>query len=217
MRANKSLSLTFVVVVFSTAVIFSAQNQLMKSIWVSGLEVSLNRFSSLDGEEITIESTKYVMDSIIDSHFLDGYDYEIIANAYSWLDYWRNSTKNISLSENYYNFSSQFRPTWPNSYVELAKIARTQNDYLKLKQNLKFAVKFGPYYPASKLLSIDVVFSDWVNQTNSKKIAASQSLLKFAQTWKHRSALNQMIQYSSGKQRICNLLKFNRLSVEACK
>ncbi|MCP3700572.1 MAG: hypothetical protein GY920_18980 [Aliivibrio sp.] len=111
------------------------------------------------------------------------------------------------------NTSTHIRPTWPNTYVELSKLSKEQQ---KTSQYQQLAMLFGPYSPSSRLLLIDTIFTHWENSQVSLQMEASQHLIAMTRIWRHRSSLNQMISHSKGKQRICNMLAFNKLKVPTC-
>lgn len=112
------------------------------------------------------------------------------------------------------NASSDIRPTWSETYVELAKLSTTPQQADEYQQ---LAMKFGPYSLSSRLLVIDNTFTRWNSHTLDNRVNASRHLVSVARSWRYRDSLNQMIEHSKGKQRICNLLGFNKLKVQACE
>ncbi|WP_028024948.1 hypothetical protein [Enterovibrio calviensis] len=109
--------------------------------------------------------------------------------------------------------SAHIRPTWSNTYVELAKLTSSLQEELAYQQ---LALLFGPYSLSSRLLLIDSTFSRWEEIAVEQRVDASQHLISIANSWRHRPKLNSMITLSEGSQRICNLLVFNEIKVKAC-
>lgn len=130
-----------------------------------------------------------------------------------WLSYLNGDKPDSSELIALLKLSTHIRPTWPNTSVELAKLLNRSEQALQYQQ---FGLKFGPYMPSSRLLMIDHTFTNWETSDVRRQANASQHLVHIAQVWRHRAALNRMITHSEGKSRICNLLAFNKLKIQAC-
>ncbi|WP_394143337.1 hypothetical protein [Vibrio atypicus] len=145
------------------------------------------------------------------------HDRMINARLLDWMGYSSRSLSDIAEMEDEILIASTIRPTWSPTYIQLFKLYWRVGNEDKANEMLRLANMFGPNRIDTMLTSVDYTFTNWLFASQDDRLRASKQLLTISERWKHRSALNQMIQYSSGKQRICNLLKFNRLSVEACK
>ncbi|MDD1782381.1 hypothetical protein LRP49_14510 [Enterovibrio sp. ZSDZ35] len=130
-----------------------------------------------------------------------------------WLSYLGHDARTNDYSSSLLLTSSYLRPTWANTYVELAKLAESPKDAEAFRS---LASLFGPYSLSSRLMLVDSAFSNWESMQVENRVYASQHLVSLASSWRHRNALNTMITYSGGKQRICNLLAFNKVKVQAC-
>ncbi|MEZ9233746.1 hypothetical protein AB4259_22055 [Vibrio amylolyticus] len=214
----KSYVTLTILALICVGLVLQAKAQLVSTISTSGVKLYLER-TEFTGQSNsgTLMKTVDTLLPVLSESTAGGYEYELAGNLYNWLYFKDQSSENKEWSKHYYTMSTQYRPTWPNAYVELAKIAQVSNDQPALETNLKQALRFGPSYPATKLLYIDVVYSSWHLQSKNERIDASQQLLEFADDWKHRENLERMITHSKGKSRICNMLKFNRVKIKSCQ
>ncbi|MGR5239091.1 hypothetical protein [Vibrio alfacsensis] len=130
-----------------------------------------------------------------------------------WLSYLNGDEAHSTESMALLTSSAHIRPTWSNTYVELAKLS-SNSELAREYQQL--ALQFGPYMLSSQLLMIDQTFTNWPESDVKHQVEASKHLVTIARIWRHRPALNTMISYSEGKFRMCNLLAFNKLKVQAC-
>ncbi|MGR5299787.1 MULTISPECIES: hypothetical protein [Vibrio] len=130
-----------------------------------------------------------------------------------WLSYLNGHEAHSLESISLLTTSTHIRPTWSNTYVELAKLSNKSELAHEYQQ---LALHFGPYMPSSQLLMIDHTFTNWPESDVTQQLEASKYLVTIARIWRHRPALNTMITYSEGKFRMCNLLAFNNLKVKAC-
>ncbi|WP_295891648.1 hypothetical protein [uncultured Vibrio sp.] len=200
---------------FLIYVVISAYLHFIENIRINsvGKIVDHEEFINLDTLELATSSIV----NIVNSRYVGGYDYELAGNVTNWKHFLDSKANTNSESVNFYTLSSQHRPTWPNVYVELAKLAKARSNQEQFDKNLSLANRFGPHYPATKLLNVDVAFSDWQQLSGSKRVAASKQLLQLASNWNHRSELETMVTYSEGKNRICNMLSFNQIRVSSCQ
>lgn len=130
-----------------------------------------------------------------------------------WVSYLNQRHKTYLDSQSLLQTSTHIRPTWSNTYVELAKVSESESER---DRYINLASLFGPYAPSSRLLMIEDTFTSWEKADLDKQVLASQHLVSLARIWRHREALDTMISYSPAKQRMCNLLAFNTIKVRAC-
>ena len=123
----------------------------------------------------------------------------------------QNTDSHIILREK----SAQLRPTWSANHVERSKYYRGL-DAQKEQELLMLAQFFGPHTKPTNLRMLDHMFSNWEQYDRHSKIKASTTLLSMCCKGRDIEPLNQMIKYSQGKQRMCGLLSFNDMSIDAC-
>ncbi|WP_325892090.1 hypothetical protein [Grimontia sp. NTOU-MAR1] len=130
-----------------------------------------------------------------------------------WMSYLEKKDETYLDSQSLMQTSTHIRPTWSNTYVELAKLSESKRER---DRYIHLASLFGPYAPSSRLLMIEDTFTKWEKADLDEQVLASKHLVSLARIWRHREALETMISYSSAKQRMCNLLAFNTIRVKAC-
>lgn len=197
---------------FALFLLCSGYLSLQNALITNAIESRLDYFSSNSNPTVRSNDTKLGEpdpNSLITSaHLLNSF---VLFNQ--WVAYLsqKESTPNHWIA--LLNTSTHVRPTWPNTYVELSKLSKDQQQASQYQQ---LAILFGPYSPSSRLLAIDQTFTYWEKSHVSQRLNVSKQLIDITRSWRHRSSLNQMITHSKGKQRICNLLAFNKLKVQAC-
>lgn len=146
------------------------------------------------------------------AHSLDTYGSLLL-----WKNYLTQNSSSLLRANEIYLSSSHLRPTWPSTHIELAKLANKNGDTRAEEMHRTASIHFGPYSTSTLLFNIDYIYSNWTSMAGEKRVKASIQLLSIARKWKYRPLLNQMITYSPGKQRICNMLAFNKVKVSACQ
>lgn len=145
------------------------------------------------------------------------HDRMINARLLDWMSYSSRSLYYIAEMEDKILVASTTRPTWSPTYIQLFKLYWRVGNEDKAIEMLRLANMFGPNRTDTMLTSVDYTFAYWQFASQEDRLRASKQLLTISESWKHRSELNQMITYSPGKQRICNMLAFNKVKVSACQ
>lgn len=130
-----------------------------------------------------------------------------------WVSYLNQRHETYLDSQSVLQTSTHIRPTWSNTYVELAKLSESKRER---DRYIHLASLFGPYASSSRLLMIEDTFTKWEKADLDRQVLASQHLVSLARKWRHKEALDAMISYSPAKQRMCSLLAFNAIRVKAC-
>ncbi len=206
---------TLAIAALAVIVIFLASSQLINSLHVSGLEISLNRYShnSERVNESSVADDNAVIASMLSSTFAGGYEYELAAKALSWQSYKQLTDKEAELTKQYLLSSIRTRPTWYATYLELAQFEPSDS---RLEQ-VKLAQRFGPHMPLTLFAQFDVGFSRWNQLDSQQRVELSTNFLTTALKWKYREELSRLLTYSPGAERMCRLLAFNNTKHEKCQ
>lgn len=200
--------LSFVLLTSSVRYLFNALN-------VGAAEKRVNTLQGSSAESLGhVELTLKLPESnvfITTAHSLNTF-----AHLLRWQGYANNDLESTSLANELFVSSSYLRPTWSNTHVELAKIAMSYGDELESESRMLKSNEFGPHSYTTLSLNVDYVYSNWLSVEDAQRIEATTQLLTLAKSWRYRTELNKMIFYSPGKQRICNMLAFNKLKFDAC-
>lgn len=209
MKINLLSAISFL---FALLLLCSGYLSLQSVFITNAIESRLDYFSSYSAPAVRENDTKF-REPNPSSLTTSAHQLNSFVLFSQWVSYLQNTILESTPEIELLSTSSHIRPTWSNTYVELAKLSK---DAQQAYQYQQLAILFGPYSPSSRLLYIDNTFTHWRNREVSHQIKASQSLIAITKIWRHRSSLNQMIAHSKGKQRLCNMLKFNKLKVQAC-
>ncbi|MDC5819339.1 hypothetical protein [Vibrio europaeus] len=189
---------------------------LYQSMYRSAAELQLENLThnvaNADGIKLTIPLSDEL------SHFPlpTAYDLDLSATLYEWEDYLSQENKYIELRTSLREKSAKLRPTWAPNHVERSKLSRELGNGME-KENLDLALLFGPYTSQAIIQHIDFTFSHWEDVSREFQIKAATQLVGVIYRKEYRADLNNMISFSRGKERMCNLLMFNNLTIESCK
>ncbi len=203
------------VAALAVIVIFLAMSQLINSLHVSGLEISLSRYSfnSERVNESSVADDNAVISSMLSSTFAGGYEYELAAKALSWQAYKQLTDNETELTKQYLLSSIRTRPTWYATYLELAQFESSDSSL----GQIELARRFGPYMPLTLFAQFDAGFSRWNHLDNQQRVELSTNFLTTALKWKYRDELSRLLTYSQGAERMCRLLAFNNTKHEKCQ
>lgn len=206
---------TLAIAVLAIIVIFLASSQLINSLYVSGLEISLNRYShnNVRVNELDVVDDNIVITGMLSSTFTGGYEYELAAKVLSWHSYKQLTNNDAELEKSYLLSSIRTRPTWYAPYLELAQFEPSDNGLAQIE----LAQRFGPYMPLTLFAQFDIGFSRWNSLTNQQRVSLSTNFLTTALKWKYREELSRLLTYSQGADRMCRLLAFNNTTHEKCR
>ncbi|KHD25909.1 hypothetical protein NM09_03925 [Vibrio caribbeanicus] len=167
--------------------------------------------------DINTKSILSLSNDLSEFPYLSPHDLAVKSNLLEWYTYLTGGSSNSH--EVFYVLSSslEYRPTWSPTYIQLFKLYWRAGNEDKAIEMLRLANMFGPNRTDTMLTSVDYTFTNWLFASQEDRLRASKQLLTISESWKHRSELNQMITYSPGKQRICNMLAFNKVKVSACQ
>ncbi|CZF80051.1 hypothetical protein GCE9029_01819 [Grimontia celer] len=211
---NRKLPLVFHCFIICSVLSF-ASLQFYKSMYRNaGIEAlsNLQDYTTPNYNTISISLLAHTLASVSPA---SAYDYSLSAKLYQWSAYLSGSKDTDQLTT-LLQKSLRLRPTWSPSYVELSSIYKERGELKLQSQMLSFARHFGPLNHSTILADIDYSYSNWDLIDESAKLHAIHNLLEIGKVWRHRPALNTTVTYSSGKQRICNLLAFNKVRIQAC-
>ncbi|MGR5130762.1 hypothetical protein [Vibrio alfacsensis] len=204
--------LSAILIPFALILLYSGYLSLRSAMTTNAIESRLEYFSTHSNPLLRPNDAKLgELNPNISTSPAHGLNSFVLFNQ--WLSYLNGDEAHSSETIALLTSSAHIRPTWSNTYVELAKLSSNpvlDHEYQQL------ALKFGPYMPSSQLLMIDQTFTNWPASDVQHQVEASKYLVTIARIWRHRPALNTMISYSEGKFRMCNLLAFNKLKVQAC-
>ncbi|AXY02852.1 hypothetical protein D1115_17840 [Vibrio alfacsensis] len=204
--------LSAILIPFSLFLFYSGYLSLHNALTTNAIESRLEYFSTQSHPILRPNDAKLgELNPNVSTSLAHGLNSFVLFNQ--WLSYLNGDEAYSSESIALLTSSAHIRPTWSNTYVELAKLSSNSALAHEYQQ---FALKFGPYMPTSQLLMIDQTFTNWPTSDVKHQVEASKNLVTIARIWRHRPALNTMITYSEGKSRMCNLLAFNNLKVQAC-
>ncbi|KIE21833.1 hypothetical protein SE23_06375 [Vibrio sinaloensis] len=165
----------------------------------------------------TFELTEVLQSKVNQFIFPLPHDLVISAKLLGWMNHSTQSYSNVKEIEEVIKLSVSLRPTWSPAHTQLFKLYWRVGNEDKANEMLRLANMFGPNRTDTMLTIVDYTFTNWLFASQEDKLRASKQLLTISESWKHRSVLNQMITYSPGKQRICNMLAFNKVKVSACQ
>ncbi len=175
-------------------------------------QISVLEVGEYDSEVVTSMVSQLNLTSpLVTAHELNTY-----AKLLQWLQYHGYKRFEPDDVESMLILSTHLRPTWSPTYIELYRLYKSNGQVLKANEYLNFAQLFGPQNSLVTIETIDHVFSNWPNESLEAKIFASRDALKLAKNWRYKDNFNTMLNYSHGKQRICNLLLFNKIKSVAC-
>ncbi|MGF1766060.1 hypothetical protein L4D06_01535 [Enterovibrio makurazakiensis] len=211
----KNTVLTALIVCTSLGVLVFASTQLHNSLYRLAARNLIENLQQRNVETFESQLFQQLSSSLINTPCANAHDYTTSAKLSQW-----NAFLNTSLTTDRTKFllekSTWLRPTWSPSYSELASLNGESHKNRSKQELLLLSSKFGPYRPSTKLAQINFGFSNWELLEQDFRLLSLQNLLSISSVWRYRPALNQMIIYSKGKRRICNLLTFNQIQVEAC-
>ncbi|RTZ17423.1 hypothetical protein EJ063_01175 [Vibrio aquaticus] len=206
----------FTYTIFSLSLLFFSAFQLYQSIYRSAAELHVENLIYTVSKADEVNLTKALSVKLSSFPLPLAYDLSLGATLYEWVYYLSQDKRYLDLQFRLREQSVQLRPTWAPIYLQRAKLYR-RLDNSKEKDMLDLALYFGPNALSSLIYNLDYTFSHWDNVSRESQVKAANQLLGVWSQFNYRSELNQMIEFSRGKQRICNLITFNNLSVESCK
>lgn len=206
----------FTYAIFSFSLLSFSVLQLYQSIYRSAAELHVEMLTYTVSGADEIKLTRVLAGEQSNFPFPLAYDLSLSATLYEWVNYLSEDNGYLDLQFSLREESSQLRPTWAPIYLQRAKLYR-RLDHNKEKDMLDLALYFGPNALGSLIYNLDYTFSHWDDVSRESQVKAANQLLGVWSQYNYRSELNEMIEFSRGKQRICSLLAFNNLSVESCK
>ncbi|KHA59183.1 hypothetical protein NL53_17745 [Vibrio variabilis] len=196
--------------------VFSGVN-IYQSIYRDVSELHLKRLTPLASNTSYSEQTLTLQSKIAQFAYPLSHDYLINATLLGWVNYSYQTFSNVANIEDQISIATGLRPTWSPAYTQLFHLYWRVGNEDKAIEMLILANMFGPNRIETILTNVDYTFTNWLFASQEDRLRASKQLLTISESWKHHSELNQMITYSLGKQRICNMLAFNKVKVSACQ
>ncbi len=161
----------------------------------------------------------YVVDSMLGLHPDQAHYLSLASSHYVWLSIFEPEKRNAHLNQakSLLLESMVLRPTWPNTYINLAKI----DGYLgnNPSQWLSQALTVGPHMMESHSAWVSMGFPQWDELTKEQKIVASSSLFKLASSDKGQYELNAVLNDldRESKGMACRLLAIARHTMKSCE
>ncbi|GAB1619958.1 exopolysaccharide biosynthesis protein VpsP [Agarivorans albus] len=125
--------------------------------------------------------------------------------------------QNLLKAQQFYLRSAELRPTWPNTYVDLAKNALyRQASSQEAMAYLELAAKVGENAPVTLFAYVEIGLSLWPELSIEQRTTVAKALLKIEQhTFMHKG-LSQAMKQPQFKQRACALYLLAGIDYVAC-
>jgi hypothetical protein len=91
----------------------------------------------------------------------------------------------------------------------------TQSDAEKQKL-LRLALRFGAATPQVILYEIQLGFEQWDQLHRQQQAELASLLLSTVMSYKNKLLLNEQLPYTQSREKICNLLAFNKIYLTNC-
>ena len=215
MKLKYPLCSFFFISSFLVLIIYSGAS-FYQSLYRNVSEIHLLNLNDERDNLHTFELTEVLQSKVNQFIFPLSHDLVVSAKLLGWMSHSTQSYSNVKEIEEVINLSVSLRPTWSPAYTQLFHLYWRVGNEDEANEMLRLANMFGPNRIETILTSVDYTFTNWLFASLDDRLRASKQLLTISESWKHRSELNQMITYSPGKQRICNMLAFNKVKVSAC-
>lgn len=134
--------------------------------------------------------------------------------------YWDGDDTEASLrrANELHQKSSHLRPIYSDIYAEQAYNLIYQNQPFELVlQQLELAQRFGPVESSTARAGIDILFSHWAQLNGAQRLQAMKYVTQHQDYGLHRLDLNNLIETSLQKDKLCNVARFVQLDLRTCR
>lgn len=167
---------------------------------------------------IEIENTAKLISTMLELQPHHPYYISLAASHYNWLSFISQEPNLLTHAINLESQSLTHRPTWSKSYATLAWYAwQQQPSFNEVDAYFQQANRFGPYNVYSQQAYLEIGLANWPELSPAQQIRVSDILLSQVVIWKYQANIENIFARSPAtKQRACNLLRFNRIYLQAC-
>ncbi|MCG7498500.1 hypothetical protein MHO82_16655 [Vibrio sp. Of7-15] len=205
----------------SIALIYFAASFGAASLYGSAIEQTQIRWKeqgtiSPPSEE-EIQNSEKLIDALLEIQPNHPYYLSLAASHYAWLSFLHQDPELLTHSINFESQALQNRPIWSQSYSQLARYAwQKQLGSNQINTYLQHAEQFGPHSPYSSEAYLEIGLANWTQLHSPQQIKVARILLQHSTSSKYRAEVENIITRSPAKQRACNLLHFNNITLHAC-
>jgi hypothetical protein len=134
--------------------------------------------------------------------------------------YWDGDAAEIWLprANELHQRASHLRPIYSDIYAEQAYNLVYQNQpFALVLQQLELAQRFGPVEASTARAGIDILFSHWPALNGTQRLQAMDYVTQHQHYGLHRLDLNNLIETSLQKDKLCNVARFVQLDLRTCR
>lgn len=208
--AATSIALTYFAASFGAASLYGSAIEQTQIRWKEQGTIS-------PPSEEEIQNSKKLIDALLEIQPNHPYYLSLAASHYAWLSFLHQNPELLTNSINFESQALKNRPTWSQSYSQLARYAwQKQLGLNQISTYLQHAEQFDPHGPHSSKSYLEIGLAHWTQLSSSQQIKVARILLKQPSSRKDRTEIESIITRSPAKQRACNLLKFNNINLHTC-
>lgn len=135
-------------------------------------------------------------------------------------NYWDGMAPQQALqrSSELHRLASETRPIGYDTYAEEAftKLYQ-QQDFSQVLAQLELAQRFGPFESSTARAGIEILFDHWSELNREQRLQAMDYLTSHQKYGIDRKELNQLVEHSVHKEKLCNVARFVQLSLRTCR
>ncbi len=135
-------------------------------------------------------------------------------------NYWDGEDAETSLarSSKLHRLAGLVRPIGYDTYAEEAFIKSYQGQkFSQVLKQLELAQHFGPFESSTARAGIELMFSHWSELNRLQRLQAIDYLTSHQHYGISNRELNDLVAKSAQKQKLCNVTRFVKLSLQTCR
>jgi len=200
------------------AITTGATLHFVASLYANGIQQTLSNYSHLSPPtQRQLDNNQPLISVLLSLPMVKPSHYNLAAKVAQWRFFIHQDSVAFAQALFLLEQSSALRPTWAPNYSEQLHFLTNRPLNQQQSAMVSLAHRYGAYLPSVQLKLMEVAFIQWPELTANQRIAAANQLIQLQQNWRLREKLETLVRFSPAAARMCQLLKFNQLTLKACQ